>query len=79
MVEKIRVDSKAIENGDVVSEVITESAPVVVSSASAKVGGKWIDKVDTKTCSECGYELHGWAVRREFKYCPECGAPMMAK
>ena len=41
--------------------------------------GAWIDGVDTKTCGECGYVLHGWAVRQAFKFCPECGVPMMQK
>ena len=73
--EKIKVDSKPINDGD----IVTESAPVVVSSASAKVSGKWIDNVDTKTCSECGYVLHGWAVRQAFGYCPNCGVKMDGK
>ena len=26
-----------------------------------------------KRCEKCGFELHGWAFRQTFRFCPNCG------
>ena len=37
---------------------------------------KWLDKGDAKECENCGAQLHGWAVRAQFRFCPFCGTEM---
>ena len=70
--EKIKVDSTIPE------EVVTaECEPIV--EAPAKAVGVWGESAEAKTCSLCGYELHGWAMRQSFKYCPNCGAEMRCR
>ena len=64
--EKIKVD-------------VQNKKPVETNVAPAKQGGHWVEGAELKTCSECGYVLHGWAIRQAFKFCPECGVPMTGK
>ena len=64
--EKIKVDVQTPKKAE------TVSSPV-------KKCGHWVDGAELKKCSECGYVLHGWAIRQTFKFCPECGVPMTGK
>lgn len=45
------------------------------SEQETGVWGHWeLTANATKKCSVCAAELHGWAYRQDFKFCPFCGS-----
>ena len=56
----------------------TEDVKPVVKITKKPIKAWLVDEYKaTKKCPDCGAEMHGWAFRQKFVYCPFCGTELM--
>lgn len=66
--ERQKVEEEAIKEVPIAKMIVKKTKAWVVDEYNA-----------TKTCPDCGKEMHGWAFRQDFAFCPFCGTELSTK